>query len=407
MSTNPLDIFLEEALSKAGAEAVQAEVATIQTLPPVRMLRELVPADPANDLTDLIGERFLYRGGVCLLVGPTGAGKSSFLMQLGMHLAVGKGLFGLNPGALYRKKGMRILLVQAENDEAELAKMRDGVLAGTEDLSEEEKALALDRIVVCTINDRSAERFALALDALLTEHGPFDLALVDPAFSYLGGDSNSQKDVSKFMRELLNPLLQRHNVGLILAHHTNKPLQGKERSTWVAGDFAYLGAGSAEWINPARAALAIRSIGSDSVFELRAPKRGKNLGWVDEDGAPTVRRYIAHFKVQGIVCWREADKEEVTELLQEPKRGRPRVCDPVELLHCLKAQPGQNQAYYKSTAGRVLSCSANAVQNALEEAVAKGWVRFLQRGQEKRYHVTEKGLGKAVEKPSNHDWTGQ
>lgn len=46
-------------------------------------------------------------------------------------------------------------------------------------------------------------------------------------------------------------------------------------------------AGSAEWINPARAALAIRSLGSDSVFELRAPKRGKRLGWTEDDGQPT------------------------------------------------------------------------------------------------------------------------
>ena len=81
------------------------------------------------------------------------------------------------------------------------------------------------------------------LDALLTEHGPFDIVIVDPAFAYLGGDSNSQKDVSHFMRELLNPLLQRHQVGLVLAHHTNKPLRGRKRTigrpvtmpTWARG----------------------------------------------------------------------------------------------------------------------------------------------------------------------------
>lgn len=407
MPTSPLEIFLEEALSKDGAAALEAEISTIQTLPPARLLRELVPADPANDVTDLIGERFLYRGGVCLLVGPTGAGKSSFLMQLGMHLAVGQGLFGLNPGVLYRTTGMRILLVQAENDEAELAKMRDGVLAGTQDLSDPEKVLALERIVVCTINDRSADRFALALDALLAEHGPIDLVLVDPAFSYLGGDSNSQKDVSRFMRELLNPLLQRHNVGLILAHHTNKPLRGKEKDNWEAGDYAYLGAGSAEWINPARAALAIRSIGSDSVFELRAPKRGKNLGWVDEDGAPTVRRYIAHFKVQGIVCWRLAEKEEVDALLQAPRPGRPRRCDPVEVLHCIKVHSGENQAFYKDLCGRVLNCSGNTVQNALDESESKHWVRHENRGQEKLYRLTDKGLEKAQKHPSKHEWSDQ
>jgi RecA-family ATPase len=62
--------------------------------------------------------------------------------------------------------------------------------------------------------------------------------------AYLGGDSNSQKDVSHFMRELLNPLLQRHQVGMILAHHTDKPFRGKKKDHWEAGDYAYLGASS-------------------------------------------------------------------------------------------------------------------------------------------------------------------
>jgi len=404
---SPINSLLSGFLSADLSAGMEKEAAKVELVPPTRRLRELKCADPAADATDLISERFLYRGGICLLVGPTGAGKSSLLMQLAMHLAVGKGLFGLNPGALYRAKGMRILLVQAENDEAELAKMRNGVLTGTDDLTEQEKSLAQDRIFVCSINDRSSERFALALDALLTELGPFDLVIVDPAFSYLGGDSNSQKDVSRFTRELLNPLLHRHQVGMVLAHHTNKPLRGKEKDNWEAGDFAYLGAGSAEWINPARAALAIRSIGSDSVFELRAPKRGKNLGWEDEDGMPTVRRYIAHFKVKGIICWRDAEPEEVAELLAQPKRGRPPSCDPVEVLHCIQKVEGETQAHYKEAVSTALGCSPTAVQNAIKTGVAKGWIRFTENGQEKRYRLTEKGAQKAAERPSSVDWTPQ
>ena len=142
---------------------------------------------------------------------------------------------------------------------------------------------------------------------------------MDPAFAYLGGDSNSQKDVSHFMRELLNPLLQRHQVGLVLAHHTNKPLRGKEKDNWEAGDYAYLGAGSAEWINPARAALALRSIGSDSIFELRSPKRGKRLGWKDEYEQATVFQDAAHFREPGIICWRKADPDEVEAVLNKPE----------------------------------------------------------------------------------------
>lgn len=79
--------------------------------------------------------RFLYRGGIALLCGPTGIGKSSFLMQLAIYLAAGLALFGIEPGDTFAGIGMKILLIQAENDEGDLAEMRDGVLVGCEGLT--------------------------------------------------------------------------------------------------------------------------------------------------------------------------------------------------------------------------------------------------------------------------------
>ncbi|HNQ90214.1 MAG TPA: AAA family ATPase, partial [Verrucomicrobiota bacterium] len=194
---SPLNHLLSGFLPATDAENVEKEVVKIEALPVVRVLDDLRTPPAENDPSELIMHRFLYRGGVCLLLGPTGVGKSSLLMQLAIHFALGKALFGITPGTAYRERGMRILLIQAENDEGDLAEMRDGVLAGCE-LTPAEKAQASSRIMVCTVNDRSSDKFALTLDALLTEHGPFDLVMVDPAFAYLGGDSNSQKDVSRF-----------------------------------------------------------------------------------------------------------------------------------------------------------------------------------------------------------------
>jgi hypothetical protein len=401
---SPLNTVLTQYLGQTDAEALETQAVKVEALPVVRGLHDLRAPPAENDPSELIMHRFLYRGGVCLLLGPTGVGKSSLLMQLAIHFALGKPLFGITPGTAYRERGMRILLIQAENDEGDLAEMRDGVLAGC-DLTPAEKAQASSRVMVCTVNDRSSDKFALTLDALLTEHGPFDLVMVDPAFAYLGGDSNSQKDVSRFMRELLNPLLHRHQVGLILAHHTNKPLRGKEKDNWEAGDYAYLGAGSAEWINPARAALALRSIGSDNVFELRAPKRGKRLRWEDEGKQPTTVQFIAHHRDVGTICWRPADPAEVEELMAEDSGGRPRKLDPVEVLHCLRHHPGRNQAFYKGEVGRVFDCGPTAVQNALKEGIAKGWIRFQEEGQEKLYRLTDKGEKQASETPSTADWT--
>jgi len=406
-SKSPLEILMTEFMPAAEQAAVAKQVAAIQELPMVKLMAELRTPVYGNDPNELLKHRFLYRGGLALLCGPTGIGKSSLLYQAAMHWAVGKAFFGILPGDVFQRSGMRILIVQAENDEGDLAEMRDGVLAGCTDLTDAEKAEACQRISFATITDKSSDAFATVLDGLLVEKGPFDLVIIDPAFAYLGGDGSSQKDVSHFMRELLNPLAQKHRVGVILAHHTNKPMRGKEKENWAAGDYAYLGAGSAEWINPARAALALRSIGSDTVFELRGVKRGKRLRWVDEDGLATNVQYIAHHLDEGVICWRKATAEEVAELLAETGEGRPRKCHLVEVLHCINRHENQNQGFYKSMVSQAVGCSENAVQNAILEGVEKGMIRFVGRGREKLYSVTEKGVKKAVERPSHHDWTNQ
>ncbi len=401
----PLDILMADFLPAERVAEVEQEVSKINELPPVKKLGELATPVYGNDPSELIKDRFLYLGGVALLLGPTGIGKSALDMQLGIHVAIGKPLFDIRPAERFIGVGMNVLLIQAENDEGDLAEMRDGVLRGCTDLTDEEKARALRNITICTICDRSGERFAEALAGLVTEHGPFDLVITDPAFAYLGGDSNSQKDVSFFMRELLNPILQKHRVGMILTHHTNKPLRGKEKDSWAAGDFAYLGAGSAEWINPARAALAIRSLGSDTVFELRAPKRGRRLGWKDSDGMGTVVKYIAHHDEPGVICWREARPDEVEAVLSK-KGGRPRKCDPVEVLHCIAARPGQSQGFYTARIASVMGCSESVAKVAVRNGVETGCIRFVEVGREKRYSLSTKGAQKVDRAPSAYDWTG-
>jgi hypothetical protein len=111
---------------------------------------------------------------------------------------------------------------------------------------------------------------------------------------------------------MLNPLVHDINCGVVVVHHTNKPASGKEKPDWSAGDFAYLGGGSAEWANWARAVIALRSLGSHSVFELRAAKRGGRLGWKESDGeTKAFAKNVAHANEPGVICWREADESEV------------------------------------------------------------------------------------------------
>jgi hypothetical protein len=101
-----------------------------------------------------------------------------------------------------------------------------------------------------------------------------------------------------------------NKIGFIAVHHSNKPLAGAQKADWQAGDFAYLGAGSAEFANWARAVLAIRSMGSHDVFQMVAAKRGKRIGWTsDDDGTPETSRYIKHSGYG--LCWLDATEQDV------------------------------------------------------------------------------------------------
>ena len=259
-----------------------------------------------NDPNELLRYRYLCRGGGLLMVGPTGIGKSSLSMQFMLLWALGRATFGIQPA-----RQLKSLLIQAENDDGDLPEMRDGVRSGL-GLPEAEAFAAFQNIIVARVETQSGEIFFKETAApLLREHRP-DLLWIDPALAYLGGQANSQKDVGRFLRNWLNPLLHEFACGCVVVHHTNKPPSGQEKSNWQAGDFAYLGSGSAEWANWARAVLVMRSVGSHSVFELRAGKRGPRLNWREDDGE--TRRYaqfIAHADKPGVICWREADPVEV------------------------------------------------------------------------------------------------
>jgi len=280
----------------------QAEARGVYTpLPPAKLLRDLrrhEGADPA----ELIRHRFLCRGASVLFAGPTGVGKSSLTMQLGISFSAGVPCFGLDPTG-----AMKVLIVQAENDEGDMAEMRDGVLNGIR-LTDEQKEIASTRVLIVHEDSKTGPQFTAILDKLLEEHHP-DLVFVDPAFSYLGGDASSQKEVSPFLRNLLNPVIHRHHVGLWLNHHTNKPApaKGKAPPTDLG---AYLGAGSAEWCNWARAVVALQPVAKTRIYRLSAPKRGARLRWRDDDDQPIYDRFIAHARESGVICWREANEAE-------------------------------------------------------------------------------------------------
>lgn len=100
----------------------------------------------------------------------------------------------------------------------------------------------------------------------------------------------------------------------IILHHTAKPLKtnnGGGASLWNSADHSYAGLGSVEWANWARAVMLLQGTADDSVFELMAVKRGKQLGWKDPNGKPTIKSFVAHSLVEHQLYWRTMTAEEV------------------------------------------------------------------------------------------------
>jgi hypothetical protein len=363
---SPQDI-LEKLLATDPEFAKAAEErGSLVPLPPLKPLAALVRHPEGRDPNELIRRRFLCRGGSAVLVGPTGVGKSSLVMQAAILWALGRPAFGLEPA-----RPLRILIIQAENDEGDIAEMRDGVLAGL-GLSEEERRLACANVVIVHEDTKVREKFADLLDRLL-EHQAFDLVIADPAFAYVGGDASAQREVSPFLRNMLNPVIHRHRVGFLLVHHVNKPPSGEQKPQWQAGDYAYLGSGSAEFANWARAVIAIRSIGSETVYELILAKRGRRAGWLDDNGRPTTVRHIASHREPGVICWREPDTDEVADLMGD---GRPTVRDVVDAF--------RGREVWKKDLAQELEGStglkAKAVYNLIAAAIKAGAVRIVRTG---------------------------
>jgi hypothetical protein len=395
--TSPLQILLPKLLEGRESEQVELTAAKAPDAPPAVDLLDIVRPE-GRDPDELLMDRFLCKGGGLLMCGQTGAGKSSYNMQAIVSWALGKPCFGIEPA-----RPLVSLLVQAENDSVDIAEFRDGVFDGLE-LTDQEKASLRGRIHVVRENARTAAEFVMHTLRPLVERIRPDLLWIDPALAYLGGESNSQKDVGLFLRNLLNPLLTEFRCAAVVVHHGNKPPSGNQKPQWQAGDFAYLGGGSAEWANWARAVIVIRSIGHEEIFELRAAKRGRRLYWKDDSGLPTYRKYIAWSKDPKTIFWREPSVEEIAQLEAGEKVGRPRKLEPVDVLHCIRRTPGQNQAFYKSEIKRVLKCSPTAAQDALNLCVTEDWIRFEEKGREKRYHLTPKGEKEASEKPTITNW---
>ncbi len=231
---------------------------------------DIISAD-ANDMSDsLVGKRFLCRDGSWLIVAQSGIGKSVFAMQVALHFATGRAIFELAPH-IPRK----VILIQAENNRLDLLEPSKSIL-NVMDISQDELELLRKNLFIISENKSSGTLFIKILEKICARYAP-DIVIIDPLLSYIGDDISLQSVCSSFLRNQLNPVIQKFNMGLIIMHHTGKP--PKDKPVKNVADLSYLGIGSSELTNWARAvSVLVQNSDDNNVFELTHAKRGRRSG---------------------------------------------------------------------------------------------------------------------------------
>ncbi len=278
---------------------------------------ELDAFDSSKDTNNLIGNRWLGRGMSCLLVGPSGVGKSSLNLQLAICWAVRRPAFGITP-----IKALRSLIIQAENDIGDLSEMFKGVCQGLgiEPLTPEWDLLH-GNLVFIRDNSHTGLEFCESVRRLIERHKP-DLVWLDPILSFVGADLSRQEVIGQFFRNWLNPILDATGVACFCIHHTGKPpSDSKSRQHWQTSDYAYAGLGSSDLTNWARAVLVLQDRGH-GLFELKLAKRGKRAGVVAEDGAELTSLWLRHSSKPNHIFWETSAAPEPAQS-QERKGGKP------------------------------------------------------------------------------------
>jgi RecA-family ATPase len=265
---------------------------------------QLAAYDTSHDPNNVLGQRWLCRGGSLVIVGQSGVGKSSLCMQLMLLWALGQNAFGIAP-----VRPLRSLLIQAENDVGDLAEMYQGVRQGMGLALDEERRLE-EQVLIYRDTTHSGEEFVAMAASLVDRHQP-DLVWIDPLLNYIGDDISEQKVVSEFCCRQLNAVSLRTGVIWCLMHHTGKPSKDpKATANWTASDLAYSGIGSSALTNWAREmAVLVRVKAPEDeppTFQLSMTKRRLRAGLHDEDAEPTDTIFLRHGR-RGGICWEQCE----------------------------------------------------------------------------------------------------
>ena len=304
------------AYAEGSFKAVQGRYVKKEAEGPQRMdFDALLAADRKNDPNNVIGNRWLCKGGSLLIVGQSGTGKSSLMMQAAVHWTLGRHFFGIKP-----VKALRSIILQAENDAGDVAEALQDVVAGAYITADEKEKL---RDGLCIFRDTvsTGTAFTDALKALILSHRA-DIVFVDPLLSFAGIDISDQEQASHFLRHDLAPILLETGAILVAMHHTGKPKSASDKEGQTVADLAYAGLGSSEFTNYFReVAVLFRCQGEEPIYKFGLTKRRGRSGLQNAQGDFKHEINIRHSRQDGVIRWEYAHTE--TEAVQQDALSSP------------------------------------------------------------------------------------
>ncbi len=257
----------------------------------------LMAFDRKEDPSTVIGNRWLCKGGSLLIVGQSGTGKSSLMMQAAVLWCLGRDFFGIKPA-----KPLRAIILQAENDAGDVSEALQDVVAGAY-LDDAERSQLRDNLAIFRDTVSTGTTFTAALADLIKQHGA-DIVFVDPLLSFAGIDVSDQEQASKFLRHDLAPILLETGAVLVAMHHTGKPKAASDKEGHTVADLAYAGLGSSEFTNYFReVAVLFRCQGDEPIYKFGLTKRRGRAGLKDSENQFKSEIYIRHAAEKGVIRW--------------------------------------------------------------------------------------------------------
>ena len=318
---------------------------------------DLIQYDTENDPTTVLGNRWLCQGGSLCVIGQSGIGKSSFLMQMAIMLAIGRPFFNIEV-----KRPYKCIIMQAENDTGDLAEAFKGIISSMS-LTDEENRLLRKNIKFYRETVKVGHEFVKQARKLIV-HNKADFFFADPLLSFAGGDISKQEYASQFLRNWITPVLMETNVVWVFLHHTGKPKAKDEAASATVSDLAYSGIGSSELVNWAREVAVLRR--TDKIrpfFELVLTKRGKRAGIRDKDGKLSHTVNLRH--AEGRILWEVNDEnilnnfslKDLNKMIDMPPTGHSNIVDQSPLIRYIAAKLAIGTATAADVAGHLIRLS--------------------------------------------------